>query len=57
MLVVVGGHTRNIGKTTLAAQIVGAFPQMHWTADPELVRAHVACAMKKSRLDSGSSFQ
>jgi hypothetical protein len=30
--VVVGGHSRKVGKTSVAAGIVGAFPQCRWTA-------------------------
>lgn len=31
-IVVVGGHTRNIGKTSVVAGLIAALPQMHWTA-------------------------
>jgi hypothetical protein len=30
--VVVGGHSRKVGKTSIAAGIIAAFPQCHWTA-------------------------
>jgi hypothetical protein len=32
MLVVVGGHSRNIGKTSVACGIIRAFPDWNWTA-------------------------
>jgi hypothetical protein len=32
MLVVVGGHTRNIGKTSVVAGLIAALPELHWTA-------------------------
>ena len=32
MLVVVGGHTRNIGKTSVVAGLISALPEFHWTA-------------------------
>jgi hypothetical protein len=31
-IVVVGGHSRSVGKTSVAAAIVARLPQMHWTA-------------------------
>lgn len=32
MLVVVGGHSRNIGKTAVACSIIRALPEWNWTA-------------------------
>lgn len=32
MLVVVGGHTRNIGKTSVIAGLIRTLPEFHWTA-------------------------
>src|SRR6266436_1909073 len=31
-IIVVGGHTRNIGKTSVVAGLIAALPEMHWTA-------------------------
>src|ERR1700684_1999696 len=31
-IVVIGGHTRNIGKTSVVAGLIQAMPEMHWTA-------------------------
>jgi hypothetical protein len=31
-VVVIGGHTRNIGKTSVVAALIGRLPHMHWTA-------------------------
>ena len=31
-VVVVGGHSRNIGKTSVVAGLIAAMPEMHWTA-------------------------
>ncbi len=31
-IVVVGGHTRNIGKTSVVAGLIAALPERHWTA-------------------------
>ena len=43
-VVVVGGHTRNIGKTTLATQILASTPQMHWTAIKITQFGHNVCS-------------
>jgi len=32
MVVVVGGHTRNLGKTSVVAGIIRALPELEWTA-------------------------
>jgi hypothetical protein len=31
-IVVVGGHSRSVGKTSVAAAIIARLPQLHWTA-------------------------
>ena len=31
-IVVVGGHSRDVGKTSVVAGIIARLPQMHWTA-------------------------
>ncbi len=31
-IVVVGGHSRSVGKTSVVASIIARLPQMHWTA-------------------------
>ena len=51
MVVVVGGHTRNIGKTTLAVQIVAAFPTMHWTAMKITQYGHGVCSANGEACD------
>jgi hypothetical protein len=44
MIVVVGGHTRNIGKTTLACAILAQFCAMHWTAFKITQFGHGVCS-------------
>ncbi|MCX6594684.1 MAG: hypothetical protein NTZ56_24490 [Acidobacteria bacterium] len=44
MIVVVGGNTRNIGKTTLVCDIIRALPQLNWTAVKITQYGHSACA-------------
>lgn len=43
-LVVVGGHTRSIGKTQLVCEIIGALPQTGWTAGKITQYGHGVCA-------------
>ena len=42
-IVVVGGHSRNVGKTSVVAGIVAALPQMNWTAAKITQFGHGVC--------------
>ena len=44
MLVVVGGHTRNIGKTSVAAGLIRALPELGWTAVKITQYGHGVCS-------------
>lgn len=44
MIVVVGGHSRNIGKTSVVAGIIRALPQHHWTAVKITQFGHGKCS-------------
>jgi len=44
MLVVVGGHTRNIGKTSVVAGLISALPQARWTALKITQYGHDVCS-------------
>lgn len=44
MLAVVGGHSRNIGKTSVAAAIIRALPQGNWTAMKITQTGHGVCS-------------
>ena len=44
MLVVVGGHTRNIGKTSVVAGLIRALPELHWTAVKITQYGHGVCS-------------
>ena len=44
MLVVVGGHTRNIGKTSVVAGLISALPEFHWTALKITQYGHDVCS-------------
>ena len=43
-VVVVGGHTRNIGKTSVVAGLVAALPHMNWTAIKVTQFGHGVCS-------------
>lgn len=43
MILVVGGHSRNIGKTSVVANLVRAFPDRHWTAVKITQFGHGVC--------------
>jgi len=44
MLVVVGGHTRNIGKTSVVAGLILALPELNWTAIKITQYGHGVCS-------------
>ena len=44
MVVVVGGHTRNIGKTSVVCGIVRSLPGWNWTAIKITQYGHGVCA-------------
>jgi hypothetical protein len=43
-LIVVGGHTRSIGKTQLVCDVIRAFPQENWIAGKITQYGHGVCA-------------
>ena len=43
-MIVVGGHTRSIGKTQLVCDIISAFPQANWIAGKITQYGHGVCA-------------
>jgi hypothetical protein len=43
-LVVVGGHTRSIGKTQLVCDVIAAFPEARWLAGKITQYGHGVCA-------------
>jgi hypothetical protein len=43
-IVVVGGHTRSIGKTQLVCDVIAAFPEANWIAGKITQYGHGVCA-------------
>ena len=50
-LVVVGGHTRSIGKTQLVCDIIRAFPRAEWVAGKITQYGHGVCAQNGENCD------
>jgi len=44
MLIVVGGHTRSIGKTSVVAGLIAALPELNWTAIKITQYGHGVCS-------------
>ena len=50
-LIVVGGHTRSIGKTQLVCDVIAAFPQANWIAGKITQYGHGVCAQNGENCD------
>ena len=50
-LIVVGGHTRSIGKTQLVCDVISAFPHANWIAGKITQYGHGICAQNGENCD------
>jgi hypothetical protein len=50
-VIVIGGHTRSIGKTQLVCDLVAAFPQANWVAGKITQYGHGVCAQNGEDCD------
>jgi hypothetical protein len=50
-VIVVGGHTRSIGKTQLVCDVISAFPHANWIAGKITQYGHGVCAENGSACD------
>ena len=50
-VVVVGGHTRNIGKTQLVCDLIAALPEAEWIAGKITQYGHGVCAQNGAECD------
>ena len=50
-IIVVGGHTRSIGKTQLVCDLISAFPQAQWVAGKITQYGHGVCAQNGQDCD------
>ena len=53
-VIVVGGHSRSVGKTGVAAGIIAALPEFHWTAAKITQHGHLACSVDGGPCDCAS---
>jgi hypothetical protein len=44
-LIVIGGHSRSVGKTSVVAGLIAALPEYHWTALKITLYGHGVCSM------------
>jgi len=42
--IIIGGHSRSVGKTSVVAGIISALPEMHWTALKVTQYGHGVCS-------------
>ena len=54
-VVVVGGHTRNIGKTSVVAGLIAAMPEMRWTAVKITQYGHGICSANGEECDCATA--
>jgi hypothetical protein len=50
-VIVVGGHTRSIGKTQLVCEVISAFRHIHWLAGKITQYGHGVCAQNGDHCD------
>jgi len=50
-VIVVGGHTRSIGKTQLVCDVISAFPDVNWIAGKITQYGHGVCAQNGENCD------
>src|SRR6516165_11355273 len=43
-IIVVGGHSRSVGKTSVVAGLIAAMPELHWTAMKITQYGHGICS-------------
>src|ERR1700691_4175635 len=54
-LIVVGGHSRSVGKTSVVAGLIAALPEFHWTAMKITQYGHGICSANGKVCDCASA--
>jgi molybdopterin-guanine dinucleotide biosynthesis protein len=54
-ILVIGGHTRNVGKTSVVAGIIAALPEFHWTAVKITQYGHGVCSANGEACDCATA--
>ena len=50
-IIVIGGHSRSVGKTSIVAGLISALPQFHWTAFKITQYGHGICSANGEACD------
>ncbi len=50
-IIIIGGHSRNVGKTSVVAGLIGALPEFHWTAFKITQYGHGICSANGGACD------
>ncbi len=54
-IVVIGGHSRNVGKTSVVAGLIAALPEYHWTALKITQYGHGVCSANGEPCDCATN--
>jgi len=54
-IVVIGGHTRSVGKTSVVAGLIAALPDLHWTALKITQYGHGVCSANGEPCDCATA--
>jgi len=50
-IIVIGGHSRSVGKTSVVAGLISALPDFHWTALKITQYGHGVCSANGAQCD------
>src|ERR1019366_10199876 len=54
-ILVIGGHTRSVGKTSVVAGLIAALPSFHWTALKITQYGHGVCSANGEACDCATA--
>ncbi len=54
-ILVIGGHSRSVGKTSVVAGLIAALPSFHWTALKITQYGHVVCSANGEACDCATA--
>ena len=54
-VVIIGGHTRSVGKTSVVAGLIAALPDLHWTAFKITQYGHGVCSANGEACDCATA--
>jgi len=55
-ILVVGGHSRSVGKTSVVAGLIAALPEFHWTAVKITQHGHGICSANGELCDCATGY-